>query len=194
MPDQITAKDQGAKFVPHPEGQFGAVCVDLINLGERVEQYQKQPARVVSKCAIVFASGERAENGDLHTVSAEFTVSMNEKAGLRQLLEAWRGRSYREEEAKAGVPLHKLCGHAALMSVEHKTSGAGRTYAKIRTISPLPKGMEAPDVAEYQRAEFWEKRRTDYAEEVARFRSQSAAPSHDEDFETDQGEDDDLPF
>lgn len=195
MADQVTARDAGAKFLPHPEGQFAVSCVDVVNLGERVETYPGKPPRIVSKCALIFESGElNPETGERHTVSAEFTVSMSAKAGLRILLEAWRGKSYTDDQARAGVPIHKLVGQPALLSVEHKVSGSGRTYAKIRTISPLPKGMEAPDGSGYTRAEFWDQRKTDYAEEVARFRSQTAAANHDDDFGNDDGGDDDLPF
>lgn len=195
MADQVTAKDSGVKFLPHPEGQFVARCVDTINLGERVEQFQNNPPRVVSKCALVFQTPERnPETGEQHIVHAEFTVSMNEKAGLRLLLEAWRGKTYTDEQAEAGVPVHKLVGQAALISVEHKKSAGGRTYAKIKTISAVPKGLEVPALEPYTRAEFWTKRKEEYAAEVAKHRG----PARDESFndypEALDDEGDDLPF
>jgi hypothetical protein len=200
MADQVTAKDSGVKFTPHPEGQFVAVCRDVINLGERVEQFQNKPPRIVEKCAIVFQTGEKnPDTGELHIVSAEFTVSMNEKAGLRLLLEAWRGKSYTEEQAEEGVPVHKLEGQAALVSVEHKKSSGGRLYAKIKTIAGLPKGLTAPALNDYTRAEFWTKRKEEYASEVSKFREMHAPlkprDTSFEDFpEALDAEDDDLPF
>ena len=200
MADQVTAKDSGVKFTPHPEGQFVAVCRDVINLGERVEQYQNNPPRIVEKCALVFQTTERnADTGEPHIVSAEFTVSMNEKAGLRLLLEAWRGKSYTDEQAEAGVPVHKLVGQAALISVEHKKSAGGRTYAKIKTIAGVPKGLEVPAMNGYERAEFWTKRKEEYAAEVSKHRAAHAPPKgRDNDFsdfrEALDAEDDDLPF
>lgn len=199
MADVINAVNTGARFAPHPEGQFGVVCVDCIDLGERVESFQGQPARVVKKCALVFWSGERnPDTRDMHEVSAEFTVSMHEKSGLRLLLEAWRGKSYTDAEARQGVPLHKLVGQPALVSVEHKPSKAGRTYAKIKSIAPLPKGMARPEIVldEYARPDFWTERKKQYADEVRTFRGQQTR-SHDDDFSDfpsslEQG--DDLPF
>jgi hypothetical protein len=164
-----------------------------------VEQFKDNPPRIVSKCAILFQTGEKnADTGELHLVSAEFTVSMNEKAGLRLLLEAWRGKSYTAEQAEAGVPVHKLEGVPALISVEHKKSGAGRVYAKIKTIFPLPKGTLLPELNGYTRAEYWGKRKEEYANEVAKFRALHAPPRDAEDFSDFpaalEADSDDLPF
>jgi hypothetical protein len=127
MPDTITVKDTGAKFAPHPEGQYAALCVDTIDLGERVESFPGKPPKCSAKCVIAFWTGEEnPDTGERLLVHAEFTVSMNERAGLRKFLEDWRGKSYREEEAKSGVPLHKLVGVPALISIEHKTSANNR--------------------------------------------------------------------
>ena len=171
MADVIEAKQTGQQFEPHPEGQYAVRCVDVIDLGEKLEQFPGSPERLVHKCAIVFQSGEANETGRLHEVSAEMTVSMHEKATLRKLLEDWRGKSYTDEQARAGVPVHKLCGQPALLNVEHKQSGSGRTYAKIHGITPLPKGMAAPELPAYQRPEFWQERKATYAADVAKYKA-----------------------
>lgn len=191
MGDNVVAQDKGSGFTPHDEGQFAAACADVVALGQRVEQYPGKPARVVEKCALVFLTSSDGETKD---VSVEFTVSMNERAGLRQFLESWRGKSYSAEQAAAGVPLNKLEGHGALISVEHKRSQKGRTYAKIKTISPLPQGLTAPDVSGYQRAPFWAERKKAYTEEAERFR-QTVARSEPEMVPPDEDDDDSsLPF
>jgi len=193
MPDEVNARDKGGNFTPHDEGQFAARCVDTIDLGQRIEQYQSQPARVVDKAAIVFVTDSEGETKD---IAIEFTVSMNKKANLRKFLEGWRGKSYTEEQAKKGVPLHKLVGQGALVSVEHHTSGTGRTYGKIASISPLPKSMAAPAPDGYKRPEFWAERKKRYAEEAAQWAAKVAKaqgePQPDEC--SDDDSDDDLPF
>lgn len=190
MADSVTAQDSGQKFSPHPEGQFAAVCADVIDLGQRVEQYAGQPARIVQKCALVFLTTAEGETTD---VSSEVTVSMNERATLRGLLEAWRGKSYTPEQAAAGVPLHKLVGVGALISVEHKKSAKGRSYAKIKTIAPLPKEMTAPSVNGYARPDFWAQRKKQYADEAARFQ-QTIAKSSEPEQPVEEDEDGPLPF
>ena len=167
MPDNVTATDNSKPFTPHPDGQYAMVAVDVINLGQRVEQYPGKPARIVDKVAVVFQSGEvNHETGRLHEVSPEFTLSMYETAKLRLFLESWKGKSYTEEEAKKGVALHRLVGWPALVSVEHKRSQKGRMYATIKSISPLPKMMTAPVLPEYVRPDFWAERKDAYKAEA----------------------------
>lgn len=193
-PDSVTARDHGGGFDPHPEGQFAMLCVDVVNLGRKIDQYPGQPAREVEKAALVFASGERQEN-ELRTVTAEMTLSMNEKASMRKFLESWRGKSYTAEQAEAGVPLDKLHGQAALVSVQHITTKAGRRFAKVISISPLPKAMPAPPASvldEYTRPKFLEDRKLEFMRQVAAHRAQHGAadpgpPPMEDDL-------DDLPF
>lgn len=202
MADKFTLKDDAkSQFSPHPEGQFPAVCVDFIDLGEKVEQFEDNPAKLVYKVALVWQTGEANEAGRLHEVSAEFTASMGDRANLRKVLEDWRGKSYSKDELKAGIPADKLVGRACLLTVEHKDSRAGRTYAKVRGIAPLPKGLAKPEVPEYTRPEFWAERKREYAEGAAKFRKATThaavVADHDSDWEnvppaveTDDG----LPF
>lgn len=196
-PDAVTSKDQsGSTFHPHGEGTHGMVCVDVVDMGHRLEQFGDQPAREVPKVALVFASGEQNEDGSLVIVTAEMTNSMNEKANLRRFLESWRGKSYTVEQAEAGVPLHKLHGQAALITVEHKRTKRDRLFANVRSVSPLPKGMAGPNRAvldQYERPAFFADRKKQYAEDVRKYRASVGADTDEPDL---PGEDDDsdLPF
>lgn len=190
-PDTAVATDSGKTFTPHPEGQFSAACVDCINLGEKVEQYAGQGRKLTHKVSLVFRTGETRDDGEYHEVSKEFTLSTNEKGNLRKFLTSWRGRSFTDQEAER-FEVHTLVGVPALLTVEHKKSGAGRTYANIISVTRLPKGLEPPATGEYERAEFWEKRKKEYAEEAAKFRAETSAPSDLP--EALDEEDDDLPF
>src|SRR5690349_5309204 len=141
-PDEVTAKDSGGGFTPHTEGQFAMFCVDVVDLGVNVEHFADQEPREVAKVALVFASGERQEKDEsLVLVTSEMTNSANEKANLRKFLESWRGKSYTQEQAEQGLPLHKLHGQAALISIEHVTTRKGRKFVKISSVAPLPKAM-----------------------------------------------------
>lgn len=181
-PDTMTLP-KSSSGSPHPEGQFAAVCVDVIDLGDRVESFPGSPTKVVRKVALVFASGEtNADTGTLHTVSAEYTASTYEKASLRQMLESWRGKAYRDGDLDAGLPLHKLAGQAALMTVEHLTSKTGRTFAKLRAITPVPRQMTSavPSALPYDRAPYWQERKEEYAAGVRKYRAETAAASHEQ--------------
>jgi hypothetical protein len=198
MPDQVTAKDSGKSFTPHPAGQFAARCVDTVDLGECVVTFANTPEQLIHKCALVFRTGElNAENGKDIDIAQEFTVSMNEKANLRKFLEAWRGKSYRAEQVQAGVPLDKLVNQWALISVDQKQSAKGRTYSVIKSISPLPDVMPKPTLLPYVRAEYWEEKKAANAKAASEFRAKIGAPplgAGDDDIGNGADDDDDLPF
>jgi hypothetical protein len=131
----------------------------------------------------------------------EATNSMGDKANLRHLLEGWRGRSYKPEQVKDGVPLHKLHGQPGLVTVEHIiTKAKKRTFAKIVSLIPLPPVMTPPDskiVDEYTRPEFFTKKKEEYAQGVARFRAEAHGNGNGQGPEPEYpGDDDadDLPF
>jgi hypothetical protein len=195
QPDDVVAKDSGAKFFPHTEGQFPMVCVDVVNLGINVEVFPGQEPREVPKVALVFASGERQEDKSLTVVTTEMTLSANEKANLRKFLESWRGRSYTADQAEAGLPISKLHGKAALVSIEHVTTRKGRKFAKISSISPLPKAMPTPDGAllgEYERPKFLTDRKTAYAVALQKHRGFPADEYPPPEMSEDA--DEDIPF
>ena len=203
IPDTIDIPSPNdTQFPIHSDGQHAMLCVDVINLGHKVEQYQNNPPRLTMKCAIVWASGERAPDGRLLTVSKELTVSMNTNSAgvpssLRKLLGDWRGKEYSEDEAKNPPPLSKLSGVPALITVQHKPNKAGtRLYANILTVAKCPPIMarEIGDVSEYTRGEWWDKRKAEYAEGVAKHHAaQPKKPSHSPSMDEPSG-DDDLPF
>lgn len=198
MADTIVAKGQDSKFKPHPEGQFVAQCVDAINLGESVEQFPGKPEKLVPKCALVFRTGEKnLESGELIDMGQEFTVSMGEKANLRKTLESWRGKPYTEQQIDEGVPIHKLAGNWALITVAQKRSRNDRLYAFVQSVVGVPAAMRnsLPTFPEYKRGEFWETRKKEYAEAASKFRAAHAAPPSDEDeFPGAVEGEDDLPF
>lgn len=176
MADNITVRgDLG--YTPAPEGQYQAVCADVIDLGERLEQFQGLTPKIVRKVAIVFQLSEiNPDTKKPFEPSVEKTVTFGPASGLRKFLSQWRGKAYTDAEAAAGVPLAKLVGANCILQIEQKVSASGRTYAKVSNIMPpLPK-MPKLQVTDYERSEHWLQRRADYAQEVQRFRAGLQGP------------------
>lgn len=196
QPDTVTAKNSGGDFEAHPEGQFPAVCVDVVDLGQKVDEYQGKK-KVLPKVALVFASGERHKTGEkgLILVTQEMTNSAADLSKLRPFLENWRGKSYTPEQIAAGLPLHKLHGQAGLITVEHKITKKGNAFAKIRSISPLPPVMTAPEgvLDEYTRPKFLMDRKAQYLKELNEYAAKGPTDSLPE-LPPAEDEDDDLPF
>lgn len=205
MSDAITAKAAESTFKPHPEGQYVGQCVDTIDLGEKVQDFPGTIPYLAPTCALVFRTGERnEETGECIDVFKEYTVSMGDKANLRKDLTQWRGKPYTDEQIEAGVPLDKLTGNHALLTISHRKSGKGKTYANITAIVGVPKQMKdgLEKYTDYQRDEWWTTKKKEYATAADAFRAANAPKQQKakvgdgfEDFPGSlQDEDDDLPF
>jgi len=193
--DQIVAKDESTYELPPPD-QYQAVCVDVIDLGT---QFNERWGTEQHKIAILFQLDAFNKTGRRFEIASKFTLSMNEKAYLRKFLGEWRGKKYTDAEAKEGVPIHKLCGVNALVSVDHTEDGK---YANIIGIAPLPKAITTRlEPLNYTRSPRWaeKKQEPSGAAKGVGARSQggqqSAPPPAEEFPEGDIGYgDDDLPF
>ena len=174
MADQYTAtytpdSDTEERFKPMPEGPQQLVCTDGIFLGHTVEQFQQNPPKLVEKWVYVFQSLDfNPATGKRYEVYQECNISMFETSKLRKFLESWRGRKYTDEDARK-VPLHGPVGQNAFANIVHKTSGAGRKYAVIDTIMPLPKTFTPIAAENYERAPFWEDRKKEYKQKADAF-------------------------
>lgn len=186
MADRKNVKDEAKEFPQHPEGPVAAVCVDVVDLGLRPESFQGQPAVAKDKTALVFRTAETREDGKPWELSIELTTSLGKKSNMRRLLEAWRGKPYTDEETKKqGIPLDKLAGVPALLTVSHQVSAKGNTYAKIMAVGPLPKAMAAltPSTSGYERQEFWAKKQAQYRAEFEAHAAKQPSGKADADFD-----------
>jgi hypothetical protein len=185
----------------HPADTVLMQCVDVVALGVRPETYLGKDKGLKPKCSIVFRSTENRTDGTPFDLSREFTVSTGPKAALRAFLESWRGAAYEDEWPD--VPLHKMVGTWAMVSVIHKKSADGsKTYANLGAVTPVPKALRAalPYLPDYTRADYWTERAAKYAEEARAYKAQhdapttSAAPIPDDLPEYTGDDDDSLPF
>ena len=157
----IVSEGSNKTYTPHPEGQFAARCIDVVDMG-----WQKTDYGPKYKVRVVFYCGEKEErefeDGKKMmplTISCFFTASLHEKAILRAFLESWRGKAFTSEEAQA-FDLEKMLGAVAFIQVTHHHANNGKTYANVKSIMKLPQGMTPPSVpADYERVcerEGWE--------------------------------------
>jgi hypothetical protein len=141
-------KDSGSSdFPPTPAGLHPAVCYQLVDCGthEEVFQGQQHDRHVLY---IVFELPTLTIEIDGITkpraISQKYTKSMHIKSNLRKDLESWRGKPFREDEARAGFELKTILGANCQLNIIHNVSG-DKTYANISTIVPLGAGMTKHD-------------------------------------------------
>lgn len=148
MPIIATSKGGGQRKLP-PAGTHLARCYSLIDIGTQESTFQNE-AKLTRKVRISFELPNEQEvfaeerGKEPFTISREFTLSLHEKAGLRKVLESWRGRAFNAQELEK-FDLAKLIGQPAMISIGHepKKDGSGN-FAKLLTVSTLMKGMTLP--------------------------------------------------
>lgn len=187
-----------SNYTPHPEGSFGAVCVDVYDEG-LVEETWEGVTKMKHKLRVYFFCGEWTEENDEGKrfpmlVSKRFTATLHENGALRPWLEAWRGRKFTAQELK-GFDIESLIGAPALIQVTQVTKG-DRTYANIDFAGRLPKGMEPPTPpADFKRRHVREaEKAAENGGDPEAVRQMGRPPQHEEPWpDGDEGEPD-LPF
>lgn len=133
-------------FVPCPDGEQNAVCVDIVDLGNKTGFEGK----IQHKCRLVFEVAALMEDGRRFTVGQIFTVSLAETANLRKFLEKWRNKPFTKEEL-AGFDLEKLLGAPARVIVSQSEGRDGKVYANVDGVLPARKEAKLLSSGEYTR-------------------------------------------
>lgn len=142
-----TANGGGSKKL-QPEGEHVGRCIWLIDLGMQDVEYQGEHKKLrriwieweLSCTKTVF----RRSDGEVpFTIGKEYTLYLGERSNLRRDLEAWRGKGFDEAELES-FDVSRLLGAPAMLTIIHRVSGAGRTYAEITSITRVPKGIKVP--------------------------------------------------
>lgn len=150
----ILTKKKEDEFVPHPEGVWTGVCVDVIDLGKREQEYQGKK-RVVECVRLVFETEALMEDGRPFLISRMFTASLHQKSRLGEFLTKWRGRPILPGEA---VDLEKLINVSATLVVSQSEGHDGTVYAGIDAVSKptkriAPSGSYDREAARQRREE-----------------------------------------
>jgi len=139
----VSAENSGTFELP-PAGAVAARCNRIIDLGSQESVYEGKVS-MKRKLLLSWELAESRTDGSPFTISRRFGLSLHENAALRAFLQAWRGRPFTDDEL-AGFDLRKLINAPCLLNIAH-TQRNGKDYANILSISPLPKGMSAPELA-----------------------------------------------
>lgn len=135
----IVARAPETQYETAPEGLHQAVCVDVVDLGDITTEYgTKHKVELRWQIEALNAKGYRFE------VRKRYTLSLHERARLRQELQTWRGRKFTEEELR-GFDLEKLLGVNCQLQIVHNITDDGRTFANVQAI--VPHNAKVPKIA-----------------------------------------------
>jgi hypothetical protein len=112
----------GSDFEQVPTGTHNAICYKLVDAGTTLNEYQGE----VSKRHNVFIFWElpelRMADDRPMSINCQYTLSLNERAKLRQHLQAWRNKSFTEEELES-FDLTKILGTTCKVDVGLTSGG-----------------------------------------------------------------------
>lgn len=146
----IASDNGGSNFKRVPSGAFIGRCYSLIDLGTQHTDGQYGP-KDQHKIQIGWELFGEDDDGNPLTVDWEgktmpmtikksYTVSLNEKSGLRRDLASWRGRDFTDEEAKA-FDISKLLGAYCMVNVTTSENN-GKTYSNVSGLTKLPTALK----------------------------------------------------
>jgi CO dehydrogenase/acetyl-CoA synthase delta subunit len=153
MPITAGKPENNMQFELAPKGTHIARVYKLINLGTLKTEWQgkeKDTKKIRLYFELpteekVYTNKEGIEIKDVHTISAEYTLSMGDRAKLKPIVEGIIGTSLQEDEAY-NFDVESLVGMTCLITIKHeKTKDGSREYSVIASTASLMKGMTAPE-------------------------------------------------
>lgn len=144
----MIAKDSGNVSIEKLEnGVYPAISSMIIDLGlQASEKFDKVQRKMMIIWNIL---GEEVEiNGEKlpRTMSKEYSFSLGEKSNLRKDLQAWRGKTFTEDELQGFNVLNVLNKPCQLQIILEEKNG--KKYNNIASIMALPKGTNVEELEE----------------------------------------------
>jgi len=134
-----------SKYELAPAGTFLGRCFSIIDLWTQEDNY-KWELKHNRKISIKFELPTKKDSqGNVFTIYVDHNFFLWEKTNLMKFLVAWRGRAFTQDELDDFHIYKEFLNKPCQITVEHKVSATGNTYAKISSISPVMEGIECPD-------------------------------------------------
>jgi hypothetical protein len=134
----LTVKKTEGEFELTPQGTFAARCHMVVDLGVQDGMYgPKHKIRIAWELPT-----ELMKDGRPFVIGKEYTASLHKDSNLAQDLVAWRGKTFTEAELE-GFDMFKVLGAPCMVTVIHSSKG-DKTYANVKSVTALPKGMTVP--------------------------------------------------
>lgn len=142
-----TATRRGGDYELAPAGTHVARCYAVIDLGMQDSQWGPKP-KVHIRWELCNEMMDNDGEPRPFSVGATYTNSTDPKANLRHMLESWAGKSMTAEQEKA-FELEGMIGKACQVTISHEAGkrDPSKTYATVKAVTPLAKGMVAPKMA-----------------------------------------------
>jgi hypothetical protein len=138
----IASSGGSSEFELAPAGNHVARCYRIVDMGSHKNSYGNTLRKILVSWEL---HGEDDEGNPLTmpdgkplVISANYTLSLSEKATLRAVLESWRGKPFTLQEL-SGFDITAVLGHWCMVTIAHETSQKNqKTYANVKSVAPVP--------------------------------------------------------
>lgn len=136
-----SAESTGTTFEPIPEGVHVAICYGVVDLGiQYSEKFDKKARKVQVLWELPSETFEKEGEVIPRILSKEYTLNLSEKSNLKKDLQAWRGKSFTDDELKA-FDLANIINKPCQIQIIHEKKGE-KVYSKIAAIMAMMKGVK----------------------------------------------------
>ncbi len=148
-----------------PTGVWPAVCVDVIDLGEKETPFKIEQGpragepKIAHQIQVIFlvdaededGNPARRDDGGMHRLGKYFNLSLNEKSNLRKDLDRWRGIPFTDEQLQDGWDVESIIGAQAQVNIIHVKDSKGETRARVESILARNRKAAALGIGDYAR-------------------------------------------
>lgn len=139
----IMAKESGGDYTPVPEGTHLAICNMLVDLGLQETNFgHKHQVYIrweLPDERLKWKDQDGYDREGPMTIGQTYTLSLSDKANLRKILEAWRGKAFTREELD-GFDISNIVGGDCQVTVTHNIT-PNKTFANVVSVAGWPKGL-----------------------------------------------------
>ena len=118
---KISEQSGGSDFEQLAKGQYNATCYRVIDIGTHNETYEGETSKKHS-VLLQWELEKQMADGRPYSVTAQYNLSLHEKAKLRQHLTSWRQKQFTDEEL-AGFDLTNVLGLTCKLDIGHTANG-----------------------------------------------------------------------
>ena len=118
---KISEQSGGSDFEQLAVGQYNATCYRVIDIGTHNETYEGETSKKHS-VLLQWELDKKMADDRPFSVTAQYNLSLHEKAKLRQHLTSWRQKQFTEEEL-SGFDLTNVLGLTCKLDIGHTANG-----------------------------------------------------------------------
>lgn len=139
----LVGTDKGTSFTPHPKGIFAGTVIDIVDIGNVTADFGEGP-KTQRKFWLRVYCGQQREDGMPLYAQRRLSLSTNEKAAARLLVQKGRDKEFTKEEEKE-FDYESLIGQSFMFFITHNNTPKG-IFANIDTMAPLGPGQAGPGI------------------------------------------------